>query len=67
MGSSSQSAGRFHQSSKIKHSNKKATHLINAYSSRLATVLGSTVPPDKSNEIKGIPRIYPPIASIGRT
>ncbi|EHL30539.1 ISAs1 family transposase [Legionella drancourtii] len=42
--------GSFH-----KRSNKKATHLINAYSSRLATVMGSTVTPDKSNEIKGIP------------
>ena len=42
--------GSFH-----KRSNKKASHLINAYSSRLSTVLGSTVTPDKSNEIKGIP------------
>ncbi|VEB33731.1 Transposase IS4 family protein [Legionella cherrii] len=47
--------GKTTRGSSHKRSNKKATHLINAYSSRLATVLGSTVTPDKSNEIKGIP------------
>lgn len=47
--------GKTTRGSSHQRSAKKATHLINAYSSRLATVLGSTATPDKSNEIKGIP------------
>jgi len=47
--------GKTTRGSSHKRGNKKATHLINAYSARLSTVLGSTVTPDKSNEIKGIP------------
>ena len=47
--------GKTTRGSSHKRSNKKASHLINAYSSRLSTVLGSTATPDKSNEIKGIP------------
>jgi predicted transposase YbfD/YdcC len=47
--------GKTTRGSSHKRGNKKATHLINAYNVRLATILGSTVTPDKSNEIKGIP------------
>lgn len=47
--------GKTMRGSSHKRNHKKATHLINAYSCRLATTLGSTVTPDKSNEIKGIP------------
>jgi predicted transposase YbfD/YdcC len=47
--------GKTTRSSSHQGSNKKATHLINAYSCRLASTLGSTVTPTKSNEIKGIP------------
>ncbi|RUR21145.1 ISAs1 family transposase, partial [Legionella qingyii] len=42
--------------------NKKATHLINAYSPRLSTTLASTATPDKSNEIKGIPILLKALA-----
>lgn len=47
--------GKTSRGSSHKRGNKKATHLINAYSPRLSTTLGSTATPDKSNEIKGIP------------
>jgi predicted transposase YbfD/YdcC len=47
--------GKTTRGSSHQRGNKKATHLINAYSCRLATVLGSTITPNKSNEIKGIP------------
>lgn len=47
--------GKTMRGSGHKQSNKKATHLVNAFHCRLSTVLGSTVTPSKSNEIKGIP------------
>jgi predicted transposase YbfD/YdcC len=47
--------GKTIRGSSHKRGNKQATHVINAYSPRLATSLGSTITPDKSNEIKGIP------------
>lgn len=47
--------GKTSRGSSHNRSQKKAIHLINAYSPRLATTLASTVTPDKSNEIKGIP------------
>ena len=47
--------GKTSRGSSHKKSNKRATHLINAYSHRLSATLGSEPTPDKSNEIKGIP------------
>lgn len=47
--------GKTSRGSSHKRGNKKATHLINAYNPRLSAPLGSTVTPDKTNEIKGIP------------
>lgn len=47
--------GKTSRGSSHKQGQKKATHLINAYSPRLRATLGSTATPDKSNEIKGIP------------
>ncbi|QDP72768.1 ISAs1 family transposase [Legionella israelensis] len=47
--------GKTSRGSSYQRGNKKATHLVNAYSPRLSATLGSTVTPDKSNEIKGIP------------
>jgi predicted transposase YbfD/YdcC len=51
------SCGSSHQ-----RGNKKATHLINAYSPRASTTLASTATPDKSNEIKGIPILLKALA-----
>ncbi|STX59035.1 Transposase [Legionella israelensis] len=47
--------GKTSRGSSYQRGHKKATHLVNAYSPRLSATLGSTVTPDKSNEIKGIP------------
>lgn len=47
--------GKTTRGSSHQRGNKKATHLLNAYCPRLATTIGSTATPDKSNEIKGIP------------
>jgi predicted transposase YbfD/YdcC len=47
--------GKTSRGSSHKRGSKSATHLINAYSPRCAAALGSTLTPNKSNEIKGIP------------
>jgi predicted transposase YbfD/YdcC len=47
--------GKTSRGSSHKRGNKSAIHMINAYSPRCASTLGSTLTPNKSNEIKGIP------------
>ena len=47
--------GKTLRGSGCKNQNKKAAHIINAYSPRLKMTLGEVNTPDKSNEIKGIP------------
>lgn len=54
--------GKTSRGSSHKRSDKKATHLINAYSPRLSATLGSTATPDKSNEIKGLPLLLKTLA-----
>lgn len=44
---------------------KKATHIINAYSDRLKATLGCIKTPDKSNEIKGIPLLLKKLNIVG--
>lgn len=47
--------GKTSRGSSHKRGNKPAIHMINAYNPRSASPLGSTLTPNKSNEIKGIP------------
>lgn len=47
--------GKTSRGSSHKRGNKSAIHMINAYNPRSASPLGSTLTPNKSNEIKGIP------------
>ncbi|WP_058513685.1 ISAs1 family transposase [Legionella santicrucis] len=47
--------GKTSRGSSHQRGNKKASHLLNAFSPRLSATLGSIATPDKSNEIKGIP------------
>ena len=54
--------GKTNRGSSYQRGNKKASHLLNAYCPRLNTTLGSTVTPDKSNEIKGIPILLKALA-----
>lgn len=54
--------GKTSRGSSHQRSQKKATHLVNAYNPRLAAPLGSIATPDKSNEIKGIPILLKTLA-----
>lgn len=47
--------GKTLRGSSHKNGDKKAAHIINAYSARKKITLGEVKTPDKSNEIKGIP------------
>lgn len=58
--------GKTSRGSSHKRSNKKATHLINAYSPRLSCAIASTVTPDKTNEIKGIPLLLKALSIEGK-
>lgn len=47
--------GKTLRGSSHKNGNKKAVHVLNAFSTRKKITLGETKVPDKTNEIKGIP------------
>lgn len=57
--------GKTIKSSKVPSKDKKADHIVNAYASRRGFHLSSVKVPDKTNEIKAIPRLLKTINTSG--